>query len=163
MEIRKAMIDELLNCKWLQNCGEQKDIHYDFDVFFQHDYNKAIRTITSTDWENICLEERGNITGHLAVYNKDVYNKNWNQLAKKIKSEVLPQILEKIREGISIKCLPESVIEDIKFNLVTILISDSFSDYYKSDFYNRMFRIYTSGHLPCGWEGEFPSGQIIVY
>jgi hypothetical protein len=33
-----------LRCKWLQNCGEQKDIHYDFDVFFQHDYNKAIRT-----------------------------------------------------------------------------------------------------------------------
>ncbi|MFV0243254.1 MAG: hypothetical protein ACK5H4_24860, partial [Lacrimispora sphenoides] len=80
MEIRSTMVEELVNCKWLQYCGEQQNVQYDFDVLFQKDHTKAIKTIISTDWENICLEERGNITAFLAINNKEEYNKNWNQL-----------------------------------------------------------------------------------
>ncbi|WP_313183213.1 hypothetical protein [Lacrimispora sp.] len=163
MEIRSTMVEELVNCKWLQYCGEQQNVQYDFDVLFQKDHTKAIKTIISTDWENICLEERGNITAYLAINNKKEYNKNWNQLVKKVKLEVLPQIVEKIKEGICIKSLPESIIDDLKFNLITILISDIFSDYYSSEFYHQLYQIYISGHLPCGWDGEFPSGRIIVF
>jgi len=30
-------------------------------------------------------------------------------------------------------------------------------------FYSDLFRWYTLGHFPCGWEGDFPSGKHIVY
>lgn len=157
------MVEELMNCKWLQHCGEEQNAQYDFEVLHQKDHAKAMKTITSIDWENICLEESGNITAYLSIHNKVEYNKNWNLLVKKIKSEVLPHIVEKIQEGVIIKNLPEGVIDDIKFNLVTILISDAFSDCYSSKFYRNLYQIYLSGHLPCGWEGEFPNGRIIVF
>ncbi len=163
MEIRQVLIDELLSCKWLQNCGEQQNVEYDFDVAFQTDCSEVIKAINSIEWENICLEGSGNITEYLAVHNKEEYNKNWNQIVKKIKLEVLPQIIDKIQEVVAIKCLPEIVIDDIKFNLVTILACDAYSKYYTSEFCSRLFKIYTSGHLPCGWEGEYPSGKIIVF
>jgi len=73
------------------------------------------------------------------------------------------KICKKIQEGISIKSLPESIIDDIKFNLITILMSDLFSDYYNSEFYRQLYQIYISGHLPCGWEGKYPSGRMIVF
>lgn len=163
MEIKKAVIDELINCKWLENCGELNSTKYDFETVFQSDRTKVIKSITSMEWENICLEERGNITSFLATHNKTEYNKNWNVLAKQIKSEVLPQIVAKIEQGVNAKNLPDSIIEDIKFNLVTILISDAFSKYYISEFYDSLLKIYTAGHLPCGWDGEFPVGKIVVF
>lgn len=157
------MIEELLSCKWLQNCGEQQNMPYDFDFSFQEDSREVIKTINSIEWENVCLEESGNITEYLAVHNKEEYNKNWNQLVKKIKLEVLPQIIDKIQEEIAKKGFPENVIDDIKFNLVTILTSDAYSKYYSSEFCSRLLKIYTSGHLPCGWDGEYPDGKIVVF
>lgn len=76
---------------------------------------------------------------------------------------MLPDIVKKIQEGIIMKNLPESIVDDIKFNLVTILISDALSDYYILEFYRHLYQIYLSGHLPCGWEGEFPNGRLIVF
>lgn len=163
LKIRNTMVEELVNCKWLQYCGEQQNAKYDFDILLQMDRTKAIKTLISTDWKNICLEERGNITAYLSIHNKEEYNKNWNQFTRKIKLEILPQIIEKIQESISKKNLPESIIDDIKFNLTTILISDVFSDYYRSEFFQQLYQIYISGHLPCGWDGEYPNGNIVVF
>ena len=38
-----------------------------------------------------------------------------------------------------------------------------YSEYYKSDFFDKMLAIYLSGHLPCGWSGEYPEGRFFVY
>lgn len=163
MEIKETMVNELVKCEWLQYCGEQQRTQYDFDVLFYQNATKAMDTITTIKWENICLNESGNITSYLAIHNKEEYNKNWNQLVRRVKIEVFPQIVEKIQEGIRLKCLPDSIINDIKFNLVNILVSDAFSNHYRSEFYHQMYQIYISGHLPCGWDGEYPSGRIIVF
>ncbi|PFI73957.1 hypothetical protein COK13_29330 [Bacillus cereus] len=31
------------------------------------------------------------------------------------------------------------------------------------NFYERIFEVYKLGVWPCGWEGEYPEGRIIVY
>jgi len=33
----------------------------------------------------------------------------------------------------------------------------------KMNFYERIFRCYQSGGWPCGWEGNYPNGKLIVY
>ena len=96
-------------------------------------------------------------------WHKIEYNKNWNVLAGEVRSEVIPQIIDKIEECVKKNNLPDSVIKYIKSNLIIILITDAYSDYYVSEFYRRLLKIYTSGHLPCGWEGNYPSGKIIVF
>jgi len=33
----------------------------------------------------------------------------------------------------------------------------------KMNFYEKIFRCYQSGGWPCGWEGNYPQGEIVVY
>ena len=33
----------------------------------------------------------------------------------------------------------------------------------QNEFFDRMLKIYLSGHLPCGWSGEYPEGKFFVY
>ncbi|PGC52826.1 hypothetical protein COM14_03595 [Bacillus pseudomycoides] len=39
----------------------------------------------------------------------------------------------------------------------------SYEEYYKSAFYKEMLEIYLSGHIPCGWNGKYPEGNIFIY
>ncbi len=32
-----------------------------------------------------------------------------------------------------------------------------------NEFYETLFKIYQSGGYPCGWEGNYPDGRLIVY
>ena len=31
------------------------------------------------------------------------------------------------------------------------------------NFYEKIFEIYKSGGLPCGWDGDYPQGKIVAY
>ena len=48
-------------------------------------------------------------------------------------------------------------------NIVLILMANFYSDFYKADFFIALLEIYLSGHLPCGWNGSYPEGKIMIY
>lgn len=122
-----------------------------------------IKTMKKLEWENICLEERNNLTGYLAKNEPEIYNKNWNTLVKKIKAEVLPKITDDIEKQILILGLPKEILNPIKFDIVNLIMVLSYEEYYKSAFYNEMLEIYLSGHIPCGWNGKYTEGNIFIY
>ena len=82
----------LLSCCWLSNCGTNQNCTYSFDVFLVSSLKDALKNISSSKWENVCLEEYGNITEYLAKNQKNEYNQHWNENVRKIKSAYLPQI-----------------------------------------------------------------------
>ncbi len=58
-----------------------------------------------------------------------------------------------LEEGISIA---DAVAYDIAAAAVE-LATDS------PDFFTNLIEWYRLGHWPCGWEGEYPKGKLIVY
>ena len=88
------------------------------------------------------------------------YNKFWNKQIRSIKTEFLPQIEDKIAIAIRKKGMKESVLKDIKFNLLTLFMLDFYSDYYSDSFFENMLQIYLAGHFPCGWNEK---DGFIVY
>jgi len=93
---------------------------------------------------------------------KNEYNKYWNSEIELIKKEYLPSILDKIIERNEKRFLIE-ILDDVKMNIVLILMADFYSDFYKADFFIALLEIYFSGHLPCGWNGSYPEGKIMIY
>ncbi len=45
----------------------------------------ASKSINQLKWENLCLDKIGDVTSHLSKNYKEMYNKNWNNLAMDIK------------------------------------------------------------------------------
>lgn len=63
MEISKEIYFKLVNCNWLKQCGCAESCTYDFDTYQVKSEKEAIKGILSTKWENVCLEEMGNLRG----------------------------------------------------------------------------------------------------
>ncbi len=161
MEISIAFIKLIMDCELLCRCGEKDDLG--FDVEYVDSEKKAKRMISSVKWENICLEVSGDFTEFLSRNHKDIFNKNWNVVVRQIKSKYMNEIQTKVEMNWKDEKTKQRVIDDVQFNILTLFMIDYYSDYYQSDFFDRMLKIYLAGHLPCGWIGEYPNGKFIVY
>ena len=80
-----------------------------------------------------------------------IYEINRNEIIAKIERNWKN---EKSRQGI---------LDDVPFNIITLFMLDFYSECFKSEFFDKMLAIYLSGHLPCGWSGEYPDGKFFVY
>lgn len=160
MTLSKEFIEKIQNCPWLKNCG-QKDA-FEFDVEYVKDIKAVDKHINSMKWENLCLDKKGDFTVYLCINHKEEYQ-CWNDLAKEVKSEYMPAISDEVMRILAEKEMPESVLADVKMNVLSIFMLEYYSEYYSSEFYDNMLKIYLAGHLPCGWKGSSEDGKFLVY
>lgn len=113
-------------------------------------------------WENLNLDRVGDVTSYLSKNYRELYNKNWNNLAKEIKTNILPVINEKLDFLIQEGRLLESMKSQVLFDIMNIVLVRSYSSVCKSEFYDELYQIYISGYIPCGWNGSYPEGNIKV-
>lgn len=48
-------------------------------------------------------------------------------------------------------------------NLDITMILKCYANGYFSPLWNEIMNIYLDGGFPCGWEGEYPQGQLVVF
>ena len=56
----------------------------------------------------------------------------------------------------------EDLFDDITADLCNCAINRAFNGNI-DNLFEKMFQIYKIGGWPCGWQGEYPSGEIIAY
>lgn len=161
MEISREFIKLIMDCELLSRCGMKDD--FEFDVEYVDLEAKAAKIIKGLKWENTCLEVSGDFTEFLSRNYKELYNKNWNVVVEQIKSEYMTEIKSKVERNWANEKSRQGILDDVQFNIITLFILNFYSEYYKSDFFDKMLAIYLSGHLPCGWSGEYPEGRFLVY
>lgn len=161
MKLKENFLNEIMNCQWLNRCGVEDE--FDFEVEFIKSLKNAEKSINSVKWENMCLERGSDFTSFLARNYKDEYNRFWNDIVRMIKRDYFPQIIKKIDAILLEKGFSNSIVEDIKFNLITLFMLNFYSDYYSDEFWVHMLSVYLSGHIPCGWAGNYPEGKLMIY
>lgn len=162
MKLDESVISEVLSTNWLDNCGKDENLNLDVDCIFIKEVDIVKKEIDSIRWENICLENRNELTMFLAFNKPEIYNGFWNDGVYEIKDNVLP----KIRNDIKKRCnelLIENAVVSIESNIVNIIMTLSYRAYFNSPFYENMLRIYKSGHIPCGWSGKLYNGKFKIY
>lgn len=159
MQIREEFIEKMMECEWLQRCGMIDEFSFEVEYVKK---KKAEKLIKSIKWENLCLDRKGDFTVYLTLNHREE-RKLWNKMVEKIKENYMPQIREKINQYLLINELTPRILNDISFNIIILFMLEYYSEFYSSEFYENMMEIYLSGHLPCGWEGEYPEGKFLVY
>lgn len=163
MEISQKLHSLLLNCDWLKYCGTMDKCTYNFDVYVLETQKQALKVIRSIAWENTCLDAQGDLSGYLHLHHNREYNEYWNEEVTIIKENFLPPILEKVKRTIEEKNYSLDIIEDIEYNVLIIMMSNFYSEFYESVFFKNMLEVYLSGHLPCGWMGKYPNGKFMIF
>lgn len=87
----------------------------------------------------------------------------WNDLVVDIKRTTVPFVLRKIESVMHDKALPQKFHDVIQWDVVGVCMEAEYADVFPPGFYAVLGYWYTKGHFPCGWEGEFPGGRIIVF
>ncbi|MFS0901778.1 hypothetical protein AB3N02_01740 [Priestia aryabhattai] len=163
MELNTAVVEAIISNNWLEYCGVKTNLPEGNNYSYLSNKKVVSKNIKGVKWENICLEERNILTGYLAKNKAELYNKNWNGLVREVKTEILPKVIDKIESQVSILGLSSEIVNAIKFDIINIIMVLTYEKYHHSDFYTGLLDIYLSGHIPCGWDGDYPVGNIVVY
>ena len=157
MNISETAKERLAKISWLSQLGKSVD-----DGFYRvDDIGVFSKSLESDEWENVTLEARNEITGFLASKHSIVYQK-WNLLAGEARDYVEGVILPLVPEvdGVSVNVLHAN----IKWDLVSYLMEDAYKDKLRFKlFFDGLITVYELGHMPCGWNGEWPKGNLVIY
>lgn len=81
-----------------------------------------------------------------------------------VKPQVLDLTKRKTAPIIEAQRLPKEFWWSVSADIIGAAMECEYSDLVELGFFNTVIiPCYLNGHFPCGWEGEFPAGRLIVY
>lgn len=158
----KPVTHELLLELEAQECFSRLGkAHNDHSVRTARDWQEVTESINNPYWEDVTLEAANQIGLAIQSISRSDYRR-WNSLVHLLKPTILPMIerkIERFRNDRSFK-----VIEGcVQWDILHWCLESEFSDFNPPGFFQELGHWYLKGHLPCGWEGQYPEGRLIVY
>ncbi len=162
MILCQEAVNTFLYCDWFHKCNE---------CFAKPTINcvatSDIKGIINQDalkrWESTRYLARGDVTEYLSKNSPEAYNKNWNVLATEARNEILPKIEPVVLKKLLQFKIPESAYRSIRTDIINTLLVLSYRDYFTSELFENILSVYAQGFIPCGWDGEYPEGNLIVF
>ncbi|CAG9614816.1 hypothetical protein BACCIP111899_04049 [Bacillus rhizoplanae] len=123
-----------------------------------NEYERAQELACSQDldevenvWDDIKSSESGEIIGKL-------YENGLNSMERPIREVI--QSSENYPGDFASQYIDvfEEIVGDLHMCALNRLVNGK-----TDNFYERIFEIYKLGGWPCGWEGKYPQGRMIVY
>jgi len=93
---------------------------------------------------------------------KDRYAQ-WNNIVLELKKTTVPFVQRKIEAVVRENNLPKVFERTVQWDILGVCIEAEYADVYPPGYYASQAYWYVKGHFPCGWEGQFPQGQLVIY
>jgi hypothetical protein len=153
-----ATLEELDRADWFARVGV-KDTDAAVVV---SSWGKAIEHCTSAKWENLCLEAVNRYCERLRERSKGRFNR-WNEVVDEVKRATEPLVRRKVEAAVRANHLPPEFEHAVEWDVLHVGMEAEYADIYPPGFYASQAYWYVHGHFPCGWQGKFPAGKLIVY
>jgi len=148
-----AAAEQIKAIELFKHCGE---LVADENVIQVHSWSEAIAPAQSKDWGYASMESINLCSDVLVSSARDRYQQ-WNDIVGTIK-----YILRDIFKVVN-KTQPEDVSKNVRWVLINYLVEKEYQDLYPNGYYQEWIKWYFAGHHICGWKGEFPQGQLIIF
>lgn len=156
----KALIEQFEHLNWFCNVGKAVRAKSICQV---KSWDEATRMVMLGDSENARLESKNLLTERLAYEFKDRYSGKWNPLVTAIKKKTRPLVDSRAAaEGKPLR-LPKGVTDAIHWDMMMACMELEYADIIPPRFFAERTKWYLAGHLPVGWEGDFPEGRLIIF
>ncbi len=153
-----ATLRELEDAHWFASVGV-KDTSV---AIVLSSWDEAIEHCSSLAWENLCLEAFNHYRARLLERSRERFCK-WNDLVAELKPVTRSLVGRKTEPVVSEHGLPESFEDTVYGDIIGVCLEAEYADVYPPGFYASQAYWYVKGHFPCGWEGKFPEGKLIIY
>jgi hypothetical protein len=125
-------------------------------------WQEAIEHCSSVEWENLCLEAVNQFRERLLERSVGRYRK-WNDLVDELKPVTEPLVRRTIAAVAHEHNLPKVFEDAVNWDILHVCMEAEYADVFPPGYYASQAYWYVKGHFPCGWQGEFPNGQLIIY
>ncbi len=149
---------------WFASCGSPLSVDLTMGIDSVDSWSDAMKECESDNWETATLEARNQLTIFLSKHHRDKY-RNWNNISREHKDALVNTLVDDlIRPFQEQRGLSVSLVHSVQWNVLAALMELSYIEYnHQCFFFHELFMVYESGHLPCGWHGEWPNGSLVVY
>jgi len=123
---------------------------------------QAMRYCSAQQWEDAQLEAHNQIRDRIRGSDKEAYNA-WNTVVVTLRPMITDILSEKVWAYHVTRRICPRFVNSVRWDLIGCCIEKEFADVCATGFCCMLGDIYLSGHFPCGWEGAYPEGTLIVF
>lgn len=153
-----ATIAQLEEVEWFK-CVGARDTEA---AIILSSWREAIEHCSSLEWENLCLEAANQYCERLVERSRERF-RMWNEIVDELKPLTMPFVQRKIETVVREHELPKVFEDTVQWDILHLCMEAEYGDVYPPGYYASQGYWYMKGHFPCGWEGEFPKGKLIIY
>jgi len=155
----QTLLQTLENADWF-SCVGKRDIA---DVNYAKSWLDAVSHCVGEDWKYVHREGRSIISS--SVYKKSKTRcDQWNDTIDMLKNPVSKLVQRKAASVMELNHLPKEFGWSVAGDLINAALECEYSDVVDPGFFTTtIVDIYLKGHFPCGWEGKYPEGKLVVY
>lgn len=66
-------------------------------------------------------------------------------------------------EAVSNLGVPDAIETTVQWDVLHLAAEAAFADVCPPGFYASQAYWYVKGHFPCGWQGDFPDGKLVIF
>ncbi len=126
-------------------------------------WSQLLELHDSIEWSNAYVSEANRIRRDIQRFSPAIYNRDWNNL---IESQ-WPWYDEIVRPVVSQRCPNQSCADAVNIDFrrlfTKVYLESVWKEHMMSFKHHEWLQFFLQGHIPCGWEGDYPSGQLIVF
>ena len=153
-----ATLDDLEKAAWFSCVGRNDTTA----AIVLSSWAEAIEHCSSIEWENLCLEAANQYCERLVERSKERF-RQWNTIVIELKKTTIPFVQRKIKDVVRQNSLPKGFENTVQWDVLHVCMEAKYADIYPPGYYASHAYWYIKGHFPCGYQGEFPKGKLIIY
>jgi hypothetical protein len=125
-------------------------------------WGEAIKHCTSSKWKGLRLEAANQYRERLVERSRERF-RQWNKVVDQVKRTAEDMVRKKVKKVMAEHKLPKTFLDTVQWDILHLCMEAEFADVYPPGFYASQGYWYINGHFPCGWQGEFPEGILVIY
>jgi hypothetical protein len=153
-----ATLERLDKANWF-SCVGVKDTEA---AIVLSSWQEATESCASLEWQNLCIEASNQYCERLVERSIERF-KQWNTIVDNLKVITIPFVRGKVASVVRKERLPKIFEDMVQWDILHVCLEAEYADVYPPGFYASQAYWYVKGHFPCGWEGNFPEGKLIIY
>jgi hypothetical protein len=87
----------------------------------------------------------------------------WDRVREELKPSVVSLVERKTADVVRREGLPPVFVKTVTIDMLYLAVESEFCEVVPGGFFTANSFYYANGHFPCGWEGRFPEGRLIVF
>jgi hypothetical protein len=149
---------------WCSRCGKgSSQLSVTMPLRWVPSWREAGDTLAKEEWHDAQLEAQNQLTLWLHIHAREAYQ-SWNERVQRMKTGLVEPLSTSIlmpqQERLA---LPIAFLHSIQWDMLgAAMENESLPEGHSAFFFLELLSVYEAGHLPCGWIGRWPEGQLVV-